>query len=78
MSETIRAVRRAFWFHYNKPASARAGSPRLTVHYKGQCHVVRGVECMVPVHSRLRKSQPHVVMAGVGRLEVEYGYAYLT
>lgn len=55
---------RAFFFHYNKPASQAAGFPRLSVHYLGACSVVARVECRVPIQSRNRKSQPRCVMAG--------------
>lgn len=61
----------AFWFHYNKPASRQAGHPVLTVHYKGQCHLVRGILCGVPVRSRERSTQPHVVIAGRGTVRIE-------
>lgn len=56
----------AFWFHYNKPESRKKGYPQLTVHCRGVCHVVRHVECRVPVRTRERKAQPHVVVAGRG------------
>lgn len=55
---------RAFFFHYNKPASKAAGAPRLSVHYLGACNIVSAVECRVPVSSRNRKTQPRCVMAG--------------
>ncbi len=55
---------RSFWFHYNKPASRAAGEPRLTVHYKGVCHVVAGIDCRVPVKTRNRNTQPRCVVAG--------------
>lgn len=55
---------RAFWFHYNKPASQQAGKPQITVHYKGVCHIVDNVECGVKVTGRIRKTQPRWVMVG--------------
>jgi hypothetical protein len=55
-----------FFFHYNKPASKRAGHPVMTVHHFGRCLLVRAIVCKVPVTTRERKSQPHVVMAGQG------------
>ena len=57
-------MKRSFWFHYNKPASRIAGAPRLTIHWKGACHIVTGIRCLVPTESRIRRSQPHVVIAG--------------
>ncbi len=53
-----------FYFHYNKPASLKAGSPRMTVYFKGICHVVNSIICDVPIRSRNRKQQPRCVMAG--------------
>lgn len=68
----------AFWFHYNKPASRAAGHPVLTVHCRGACHTVRHIECHVPVRTRERKSQPHVVMAGKGSVYMAGDTAYIT
>jgi hypothetical protein len=68
----------AFWFHYNKPASQAAGEPVMTVHYKGQCHLVTHVDCRVPVRSRKRATQPRVVMAGRGRVQVLNSVATIT
>jgi hypothetical protein len=67
----------AFWFHYNKPASARRGSPVLTVHHKGVCHLVSNVVCSVPVRTRTRSKQPRVVMAGRGSVRVVQGTAFI-
>ena len=44
MSRAYKAV-----MHFNKPASAR-GTP-WTVHYRGVCHVVRAIDCRVPMVS---------------------------
>lgn len=57
-------MKRSFFFHYNKPASQSAGEPRLSVHFRGSCLIVKGVECKVPVTSRNRRTQPRCVMAG--------------
>lgn len=54
----------AFFFHYNKPASLKAGRNKLTVHWRGLCMIVDGVNCRVPIVSKDRKSQPRCVMAG--------------
>lgn len=67
----------AFWFHYNKPASAKAGHPVLTVHHKGACLLVRNIVCSVPVRSRERNSQPHVVIAGRGNVRIAGDTAYI-
>lgn len=67
----------AFWFHYNKPEARRRGHPVMTVHYRGACHMVRHVACDVPLRTRERNSQPHVVMAGRGSVEIVDGTAYI-
>ena len=56
--------KRAFFFHYNKPASLAAGANRLTVHWQGICHLVHGIKCNVPIETRNRAQQPRCVMAG--------------
>lgn len=67
----------AFFFHYNKPASKQAGRPVLTVHHKGACLLVRNIVCSVPVRSRERSKQPHVVMAGRGSVRLAGDTAYI-
>jgi hypothetical protein len=52
------------WFHYNKPASLAAGANRLTVHFRGVCHIVEGVDCEVPIKSHNNRIQPRCVMKG--------------
>ncbi len=54
----------SFYFHYNKPASLKAKEPRMSVHFKGQCHIVKFVTCKVPTFTRHKKTQPRCVMAG--------------
>jgi len=54
----------AFFFHFNKPATMRAGKVVISLHYKDTCHLVNNVVCNVPVSGRVRKSQPRFVMAG--------------
>jgi hypothetical protein len=56
-----------FYFHYNKPASQKAGEPRLSLHFQNACHIVPKIDCRVKINSRNRKSQPHCVMAGEAR-----------
>jgi hypothetical protein len=61
----------SFFYHYNKPASAAAGRPQLSIHYRGQCHIVDELSCAVPTYSKIRKTQPHIVIAGKATLRVE-------
>mgnify|MGYP003643430304 CR=1 FL=1 len=56
--------KRVFWFHYNKPASQKAGKPQITVHYKGTCHIVDNIDCFCSTYGVIRKSQPFFVMKG--------------
>lgn len=56
--------KKAFWFHYNKPASRMLGKTQITVHYDGKCHIVDNVICNVPTKGRHRKTQPYWVMCG--------------
>lgn len=57
----------SFFFHYHKAASLKAKANRLTVHWQGQCLIVAGVDCRVPIKSRNHKTQPRCVMAGKAR-----------
>ena len=47
--------KRRFWFHYNKPESAKAGRNILTVHYKDVCQ---------PVETHDKNQQPRCVLRG--------------
>lgn len=67
----------AFWFHFNKPETAKRGTPVMTVHYKGQCLMVESIDCAVPVKTRIRKQQPRMVMAGEGEVTVTNGEAVI-
>lgn len=67
-----------FWYHYNKPASKAAGRPRITVHYRGACHLVDNVVCKVPTAGRIRSTQPHFVIVGDGVMRVKKGVAVFT
>ncbi len=58
----------AFWFHYNKPESARRGRNVLTIHHKGKCEFVTDINCHVELTVRHRKQQPRCVMAGKGNV----------
>lgn len=69
---------RVFFFHYNKPATQRAGTPKMSVHWRGACHIVDNVVCNVPSQSKQRKRQPRVVMAGKAEsMTVRDGIAYI-
>lgn len=57
-------MRRAFFYHYNKPASASAGKPQITLHYKQTCLIVDNIDVQVPTKGRLRKRQPRFVVTG--------------
>lgn len=69
---------KAFWFHYNKPASQKAGCPILTVHAAGVCHLVKAIDCEVPIQTRIRTSQPRCVMVGKGVIRITEGKATIT
>lgn len=57
-------MRRVFNFHFNKPASNKAGKPQITVHYKGICHIVNNIEVFVTTYGHINKTQPRFVMKG--------------
>jgi hypothetical protein len=47
-----------FFFHYYKQYKC------LSVHFNGQCHKVKDVDCKVPCESKWSKRQPNLVMRG--------------
>lgn len=55
------------FFHYSKPASLAAGTPKLTVHFKGVCHIVDHIMCLAPVESHHQSHQPRCIMRGKTR-----------
>ncbi len=57
-------MKTVFFYHYSKPASRAAKSPKLSLHYRGACHIIDSISCYVPTYSRNRKIQPHVVITG--------------
>lgn len=68
-----------FWFHYNKPASKKAGKPQITLHYGGKCHIVDNIAISKETYGHIRKTQPHFVMKGkCEKIEIEDGYAYVS
>lgn len=65
-----------FWFHYNKPASKKAGHPKMSVHFKKTCHIVDGVIVSVPTWSSNRKTQPRLVIKGQAKkIQIENNIA---
>jgi len=54
-----------FFFHYNKPASKAAGCPKMSVHWKGKCHIVDSIMVAEFCWTKHRKRQPHCVMEGL-------------
>ncbi len=57
---------RVFWFHYNKPASRKAGRNILTVHFADQCHLVHDVVLnSMNLRSATRSAQPRCILRGV-------------
>lgn len=68
-----------FWFHYNKPASLKAKAPRLTIHWMGQAFTVKSMKIQVPTFTRIRRMQPHVVLAGKAQsIEIARGHATIS
>lgn len=67
-----------FFFHFNKPASQRAGKPQISLHYKGACHIVDNLVCNVPTWGRLSKRQPRFVMVGdAAEIQLDNDAAYV-
>jgi hypothetical protein len=58
--------------HFNKPASKK-GTP-WTVHYRGVCHIVSAISCLVPMYSAWKpdkKTNPRAFFeAWVSELEI--------
>lgn len=53
-----------FFFHYNKPASKQAKEVIWSVHFQNVCHLVKRVECKVPIETKVNKRQPYAVVRG--------------
>lgn len=53
-----------FFYHYNKPASQKAGKPRLSLHYNKTCFIVDKIICKVPTYSHNQNKQPHCIIKG--------------
>lgn len=62
------------YYHYNKPASLKAGKPQISLHYQKACHLVDALECNVPCQSKINKIQPRFVMKGAAsNITIENG-----
>ena len=69
---------RAFFFHFNKPASMKEGRAKISVHYMNACYLVDNIVCGVATKGRTRNSSPKFVMTGKAkRFELKDGIAYL-
>ena len=55
------------FFHYNKPYSKRTGTHKWSVHFRNQCMMVSNINCLIPTHSKVNKTQPYVVMRGLAK-----------
>lgn len=55
---------KVFFFHYNKPASLKAGKVQISLHYSNTCHILDNVECRVSTKGKIRKTAPRFVMTG--------------
>ena len=65
-NSTNLAKPKAFWFHYNKPASSQRKRNVLSVHWQGKCELVTDIHCSATIRVRHRNSQPYCVMVGRG------------
>jgi len=61
---------KAFFLHFNKPASRKASEARWSIHQAGVCHVVKDFTLSAKVKPRYRKRQPICVLAGRGVISV--------
>lgn len=71
MTKTNRVTR--FYFHYNKPAK------KMSVHFKGKCHIVDDVHCTLPCETKHNKKQPYLVMRGwANRVKIINNWAFIS
>lgn len=70
-----------FFYHYNRPATKKAGVPMISLHYDGKCHIVRDIR-LVKLSERSRttmKRQPNFVMTGkANKIDIVDGVATLS
>lgn len=70
---------KSFYLHYNKPASQRTGSPKISVHHDKTCYIVDNVVCDVPTTGKINKRQPIFVMRGKCKtFKIKKGIAYIS
>lgn len=53
-----------FHFHYNKPASLKFKSPKISLHFNNTCYIIDKLVCKVPTFSHNQKRQPRLVIKG--------------
>lgn len=79
ISEPSKASLAVFWFHYNKPASKKAGRPKLTIHFRGKCQIVDEIICSRPTYTEERSQQPRCVVKGkTTSIEIDKGGGFIT
>lgn len=62
-----------FFYHYNKP------NKKMSVHYRGQCLIVKDVLCNVPCETKWSESQPNLKMIGwASNVEIKNGIATIS
>jgi hypothetical protein len=67
-----------FFYHYNKPASQKAGKPQLTIHFRKTCYLVDGIVCLAKTWSHNRNSQPRLVIKGKAQeIKIKDKVAYI-
>jgi len=61
-----------FFYHYNKRQD------KITVHFKGVCHIVKDIECLAPNGSKWNNTQPRLVMQGwASSVDIKQNKAYI-
>ena len=59
-----------FFYHYYKAKN------KMSVHFRGVCHVVNNVECKVACQTKWSKKQPNLTMIGYAKnVEINNGVA---
>ena len=70
---------KTFGFHYNKPASKKAGKTQLTLYYNKVCYIVDSLNINVPTASYNRTKQPHCIIRGkCDKISINNGMAIIT
>ena len=59
----------SFFVHFNRVNMQRGNERVWTIHFRGKCHQVKGVCCLVPCESRYLPSgrQPRATLRGRAR-----------